>query len=491
MTSKRVSGVAVAAIAAVAGSGAADGPSGSEALQSALDKIGQLEATVERLNSRLGELEAADGEQWLSETRAAQIRGVVTDVLADAESRTSFRSDAAMAGYAPGKGFYLQSADGNYALRISGQVQFRYVVNDAGGQSTDYGFQLRRTKLAFQGNFVDRSWTYKVQGAFNRGSNSLGTSNTSSFLIEDAWIAKDFGDGFSVKVGQFKAPWLQEDLVSSRRQLAVERSLLAGYFQQNFDRGLQLQWQSDRVRLRAWTGNGIQTPFRGGSNSVISSNWNTNPTAYAFVARGEVKFGEADWKDFGDFNSFRGGKTGAMLGVSGLYQRYHAANGFGSANASIVSGITGDLTIDFGGASLFAYGVWQNGSDAATPAGQPLGSQNPWGFLVQGGYFVTDKVELFGRYEYGVLGTSGRGLSGGTLVPYSDNDLNLITVGANWFIRGNDLKLTVDWGINLDTLGLPAYGTAGYGSNSGAGYRTDLPGQDLQWSLRAQLQLLF
>jgi hypothetical protein len=484
MASIRIAGVVVAAIAALGSLAAADEPQGGDELQAALDKIGQLEATVDRLNSRLGQLESADGERWLSEERAEQIRGVVMDVLADAESRASFQSDAALAGYAPGKGFYIQSADGKYSLRISGQLQVRYILNDAGRQSTEYGFQIRRAKLAFSGNIFDETWTYKIQGAFNRGSNNLNTGNTANFLVEDAWIEKDFGDGLSMKLGQFKAPWLQEDLVSSRRQLAVERSLLSGYFQQNYDRGIELQWETDQFRVRAWTGNGLPTPFSGAANNVTSSNWNTDPTSYSFAARGEVKFGDAGWKDFEDFNSFRGGKTGVMLGLSGMYQKYNEGTVYGRANASLVSGITGDITVNFGGASLFAYAVWENGQNARrTLTNEPLGDSNPWGFLVQGGYFLADDFEVFGRYEYGVLGTSRPS--------YPNDELNMLTVGFNWFLKKNDLKFTLDWGINLDSLGLPEYGVVGYGSNSGAGYRPDLPGQELQWSLRAQMQLLF
>ena len=456
---------------------------GEDELSAALEKIGQLESTVERLSSRLNELELVDGERWLGEERAAQIRGIVTDVLADSSSRSSFQSDGATAGYAPGKGFFLQSADGKFSMTIGGQIQTRFIVNDAGGQETAYGFQLRRAKLYFEGHVFDETWTYKIQGGFNRGSSNLNTGNTSNFLVEDAYMIKNFGDGISVKLGQFKAPWLEEDLVSSKKQLAVERSLLAGYFLQNYNRGIELQYMNDQYRIRGWTGNGIPTPFSGAANNVTSSNWNTDPSDYSFVGRGEVKFGEASWKDFGDFNSFRGGKTGVMLGISGLFQRYNTSNGFGKSNATVVSGVTGDITVNFGGASLFAYAVWENGQNATTPAGLPVGNPNPWGMLVQGGYFLDDDFELFARYEYGVLGASRPA--------YPNDQLNLMTVGFNYFVHKNNLKFTLDWGINLDSLGLPQYGAVGYGSNNGAGYRTDLPNQDLQWSLRAQMQLLF
>lgn len=484
-----------AAVAALAGAAAwaDEEPPAAAVPPSGRDEIAELRATVERLTTRVNELERADGEQWLSEERAAQIREVVTDVLADAEARSSYQSDGVLAGYAPGRGFFLQSADGDYSLRIAGQIQTRYTLNQAGDQRTEYGFQLRRARLDFEGNIIDRTWTYKLQAGFARSSNVPVGGSNSDFRLEDAWIEKDLGDGFAVRVGQFRAPWLQEDLVSSRRQLAVERSLLSGYFQQNFNRGLQLRWQSQRVRLRAWTGNGIRTPFATRASLVQGSSWNTDPTAYSFVGRGEIKFGEAGWRDFSDFNSFRGGAVGVMLGLSGFIQRYEQSFLGGLANASLVSGATADVTVNFGGASLFAYGVWENGEDATSflPPRTPIGTQNPWGLLVQGGYFVTDDVEIFARYEHGVLGASGRGPSGGVLVPYEDDQLDLITVGFNWFLRGNDLKFTFDWGLNLATLGLPEYAPIGYGSNPGAGYRPDLPGEELQWSLRAQIQLLF
>lgn len=449
------------------------------ALSAALEKIERLEATLDAVNSRLAQLEQEDQQAWLDESRAAQIRGVVLDVLADAESRASFQSDGALAGYQPGRGFFLQSADGNFSMRISGQIQVRYDVNSAGGQGTDYGFSIRRAKISFAGNIIDPSWTYRLQGAFNRGTSN--NVNTGTFDLEEAWIAKDFGGGWSMKLGQFKAPYLQEDTVSSRRQLAVERSLISGYFAQAFDRGIQLQFQQESFRLRAWTGNGIRTPFRGVSNSVTSSNWNTNPTRYAVVGRGEVKFGDAGWRDFEDFNSFRGATPGVMLGVSGMTQGYDQSRLL-FPTAGTVTGVTADATVNLGGASLFTYFVWEQGDDVLDSTGGFGGVANPWGALVQGGYFLTDTVEVFGRYEHGNVSRTAPG--------FSSNALNLITVGANWFISRHDLKFTVDWGINLDSLGRTTYGS-GFGNDSGAGYRPDLRGEEYQWALRAQMQLLF
>src|SRR5262245_495403 len=54
-----------------------------------LDRIAQLEAKSTRDDARISALEAEQNEQWLTQERAEQIKGLVRDVLADADSRVS------------------------------------------------------------------------------------------------------------------------------------------------------------------------------------------------------------------------------------------------------------------------------------------------------------------------------------------------------------------------------------------------------------------
>ena len=71
-------------------------------------RIAELEAKSARsdarnaeLESRLAALEAEKGAQWLTEQRAEQIRGLVQEVLADADTRASMLQGIA-AGYDDG-----------------------------------------------------------------------------------------------------------------------------------------------------------------------------------------------------------------------------------------------------------------------------------------------------------------------------------------------------------------------------------------------------
>ena len=209
--------VLASTVLGIALSGAAAGQSVAGSEGDAFSQIAELKRQLDSQSREIAELRQEDGEAWLTEQRAGEIRGIVQDVLADADARTSFQDSGAMAGW--NKGFFLASPDGNFKLKISGQIQLRYVVNHANGYDSAeaddkapylWGMENRRTKLKFSGHVIDPSWTYGVKGAFTR-------EKSGTFLLEEAWVAKDLGDGLKVKVGQFKAPGMREELVSSSR----------------------------------------------------------------------------------------------------------------------------------------------------------------------------------------------------------------------------------------------------------------------------------
>ncbi|MCH2160263.1 MAG: OprO/OprP family phosphate-selective porin [Phycisphaerales bacterium] len=431
----------VAGTAAVALAGTAFG--GTAADNDALAQIAELK-------NELAQLKAQNGEDWLTEQRAGEIRGIVQDVLVDAETRTSLQDSGAMAGW--NNGFFLSSPDGNYKLKVGGLMQVRWVMNSAKEQNTEWGFENARTQLNFSGNIVDPSWTFRVRGDFARNGGAMG--------LDYAYVQKSMDNGLSFRVGQFKAPWMQENLVEDGYQLAVDRSVMSQAFGmgQGFSQGIQMGYSADAFRVHAYYGNGI-----GDSNG----SWNGVDTNWSFAGRGEYKIA-GTWDQFDDSSSFRGEDFGAMVGFAGMGQRYNG-NGGGHGDGDKVYGITGDVTLDFGGASLFASGVWQQHEDAAGE------KSNPWGFTAQGGYFVTEEIELFGRYEYityDVTGDAGK--------------YNGITLGMNYFFAKESCKVTVDWSMNLNS-----FGAAG-GNLNNLGWRQDMSTSDKdQWALRAQLQLMF
>jgi hypothetical protein len=87
-------------------------------LDAAMSKIAQMDA-------KIATLESQSSESWMTEQRAAEVRGVVQDVLADADTRASLLQSGMTAGY--DNGFILSSTDGNWLLKTNFLMQQRFI----------------------------------------------------------------------------------------------------------------------------------------------------------------------------------------------------------------------------------------------------------------------------------------------------------------------------------------------------------------------------
>lgn len=511
----------VMAVASFApGFAAASADDGAD-LRRALDEIAALRtqndalaAKVERLEERV----AADGD-WLTEQRAQQIRDIVSDVLADGSARDALRGDGAAAGYDKSKGFFLSSGDGNYTLSLKGDMQLRWALNGrsiASGAAAQgspanttadesWGFEFRRVRLTFFGNVIDPSWTYEVKMAYNRNA----TSGTNGFL-DDAFVAKDLGDGWSLRVGQFKPPFLREELVSAVSQLAVERSLVNDAFTAARAQGLRLGWQDERFKIEAFYGDtmranatapyavttGSAGPLNAGGALGVAASQNTgfsaNQSDYAFAARVEWK-PTGEWKQFRDMQSFRGEEQGMLFGLAGYAEQVDAVLSADGATPDVILSATADATLDFGGAHLFASGVIRNVSLQSPQAVRGGGTDDglhQWGALVQGGVFVTDDVEAFARYEIGNSDTDQYRTQASALLA-SGEELSVATIGINWWLAGSknkQVKWTTDFGFSFEPMiDFAASGADYLPDSTAAGGETN----DGQWVIRSQLQFMF
>ena len=92
-----------------------------------IQRIERLEAQNRALAGEVQTLRSEDGEAWLTEERANEIRSIVSDVLADSATRSSLQSTGMTGGW--DDGFFLQSADGRFRLEASGLVQMRYIYS--------------------------------------------------------------------------------------------------------------------------------------------------------------------------------------------------------------------------------------------------------------------------------------------------------------------------------------------------------------------------
>ena len=144
-----------------------------EAMERSLDALHQENAEMQ---AEIGELRGRLGENWLTEQRAQEIRGLVADVLADADTRASALSQGMTAGWS--EHFFLASPDGRFKLQLAGLLQFRYIWNyhDQPDRYM-YGFENTRTKLIFTGNVISQDWRYKLEGNFARDGGEFELSS--------------------------------------------------------------------------------------------------------------------------------------------------------------------------------------------------------------------------------------------------------------------------------------------------------------------------
>ena len=99
--------------------------------------------------------------------------------------------------------------------------------------------------------------------------------------------------------------------------------------------------------------------------------------------------------------------------------------------------------------------------------------------VVQGGYYLNDDWELYGRFEYGDDDVDNA------------EELMILTLGANRYYAGNNIRWSTDVGFAFDEVSA-TWGTGYLGAGgTGAGWRTDAADDDGQFVVRSQLQLLF
>lgn len=378
----------------------------------------------------------------------------------------SFAGAAATAG---GPFEIIDDEDAAFRLRVGGQVQFRYIANfrDADDVTDDQdfagGFETRRTKINFSGTTLSKDLSFRIVAAFDR-------TGEGTFRVEESWLRYKLGEGWSVRAGQFKLPFLREENVSSSAQLAADRSVSNEVFNQDFAQAVEFARESEWWRVLAAVSDGFAS-----RNTAFFSPAEAD---VALTGRVERRIGEAPWKSYDDFTSFRDSPTGWMVGGAFHWQHMGDTAAFsGGVPAAVADtdmfSYTVDLSIEGGGWNAFAAFVGRHTDTDGSP------DFDDFGAVVQGGYFFTERTEGFARWD-AVFPDDDRAAD--------DDDFHTLTAGLNhYFIEASHAaKLTVDVQVYLDDQ---AGSSSVVSSQSGLGM---LPSSESgQIAVRVQMQLLF
>ena len=407
MRDGRIFGITtLVAIAMTGGAGfGQDSTSPAISLQEMAQRLADLEERNETLQGRVIELEGAEGRNWLSEERATEIRGIVTDVLADADSRTSLQNSGITAGW--DDGFFLQSPDGRFRLNVGGMVQARYQYShirstwdpeDGSGYQTQddsprrFGWEIPHARLDFSGNVFGSDTTFGLSGEFANTRSESFTTYTGSVIVAtpdygsyngglqllDAWVAHELTDGFSVRVGQFKLPFDIGWEIGIANQLTGDRTATAYHFGLGRSQGIELGFDGDDIRARVAMSEGANdnlfAAYKLTTTRPENSPYFQNQSDLSFSGRVEWKLAGA-WEDFDLMTSPPGEEFGLLAGFGMHWQRNkvylnetainQTSNGFDQFGLPVSAnnynnwiGLTADLTWNIGGASITASGYF-------------------------------------------------------------------------------------------------------------------------------------
>jgi hypothetical protein len=320
-------------------------------------------------------------------------------------------------------GFIIASSP-EFNMKLNGLLQPRYISNfgdnDTPGTDEDEnGFQMRRAELYLSGTAFDPKLSYMFAGGFDR--------TTGNFQTVYAWVNYQATKQWGVRAGAMKAPFLVEELTIAGKQQVIDRSLATCLLTAGIVEGVQAQYVRDN-----WT---AAMMVHDGSNSVSSDFMNDN-TDFGLAGRVEY-FIDGNPKQFCDFEGWSDTVPGTRLGAAIDYEQGES----GGAEVPDQFKYTADVTYKRPNWSVFAAGIGKHTEDAA---GDDV---NQYAVQLQGGYFaIPDKLELYTRYEHLWLD----GLFGSTAAV--DDQLDVVTLGVNYFFYKHSAKLTFDVGYLFDAV---------------------------------------
>jgi len=447
--SKKFIAIPAAAIALGLGSGAV--------ARAAEPTAEQMMQQIQALQAKVQQLETT--QQTQASLSAKQVDATVERVLNDAQHRSQLlQMQGFTAGYDKGR-FTIQDASGDWVLRPSLEFQFRGVGNirDGGSSGGDddkqKGLEVSRMAFGFDGNACTPNLTYMFQWNTDRDGGSV--------FLETAVVKYFINDDMAIRAGQYRNPVFHEQAIGPTMQLAADRSLVNALItgsNEAFTQAIAIQYDPKDGPL--WVEVGAEDGFNSGNTDF------TDPSSG----------GSYDWGAYARVNYF----------VHGSKASYSDFSARGNKEDLLVIGLGGDVsqigdfteylhTVDVqwentGGISIYAAYL----GDYIDTNGGGGGDDSfyNWGFLIQGGYMLTDSWEAFARYDYTHFDSDFTGTG-------ESDEFCEITLGVNWYMcAGHNAKVT------LDVTYLPN------GSPSELRSLGILANDDDQWIVRGQFQLL-
>lgn len=336
--------------------------------------------------------------------------------------------------------------DGEGLLRIDYKAQFQGISREGGsgktGTEDTNTMNFRRNRIQLVGALGEKYGLY-VQTDFvedlNVNTLGVGSDFGSHFTLLDAQLRFNFNEMFNVRVGKFKANFARENLEDCYQPLTLDRSLfLKAPFVTSRDIGVAAwgNFLDGKVQYRVDVLEG-----RPADNLAPDSSFRYSGRLHLSLLDPE--------KGYGYRGTYRGNKKVLTLGLAGQFETDIVyGNLAGQVQPENYTSWTADIFTEypFGdiGTVTFSAAYMDVGMDDAYQGADPepealglAGERN--GFYIKGAYMLPNlPLQLFARYE---------GWTFANLQGVVNQDLNWTGIGANYYINGQKLKLTVEYQI--------------------------------------------
>src|SRR5258707_14298043 len=404
------------------------------------ERLQKLERAVEQLQKRNAELEqevSSLKKQSTSEPGATGKRK--TEVTYDGKS---YVEKSVAVEEKPR--IYVTPRASEFKLVLGGYIQMNLEDGEVSAFEGRFGqtalkdrFRLRRVRINLTGDFAE-NFDFKVEGDFE---NSDGiSSNRDAFSGTDIFVNYHQFAEANVKVGQWKAPFGLEQLTPDPTLIIIERSLPTGAITPERQIGVQVWgkpftniWPAQKDLLTYYAG-----IFNGnGRNVTVNDNNN-----FMYVGRLESTL----------FKGFFGKDSYLKLGADVLNSRDDKGTNI-SPTLNLLVNSDGSLSpfVLPGADERTAWGVdaWRKMGPFdligeyieehvhwRTVNGVPPGVADftTTGCYITSAYFlIPKKLQVAVKWQ---------DLNPGQMV---NDGIHSITVGLNYYIHGDDLKLMVDY----------------------------------------------
>ena len=339
----------------------------------------------------------------------------------------------------PGKGLTVTALDDRFAVNLRGRIQLRNTFTHTEEADTNE-INVRTVRLSLSGHVLVPELKYAVQLAF--GTNDFDRDNPSP--VFDAYVEYTRLRDLNVRVGQFFVPFDRARTVREFALQLVDRQQVVQELTLDRDVGVML-YSNDLLGTRGILSYNL---FVGGGEGR---------NRFGGQAMGPLTVLRLTVRPFGPFDDDREGdlqrlpRPRVALGFAGGYnlqtnrQRstYGATLALGTFDYSHAAA---DLVFKYRGFSLLTEVVVRKASRALLSGevdGEPVqeASRSGWGYFVQGGFMLTDMLEVAARWDrlQAFPGTDP------ALVQLVADQGNQVGAGANLYLNEHALKLQVDY----------------------------------------------